>query len=121
MLAVTRRGALLLLELGNFRALLPVGSDQESMESLLKDRRELPVQVLLLAGGGHTSLNPPAWIERWRPQLSLLSVASGNEESLPPPEAQAALQGVTLLRTDWNGWIEISTDGEKMWVEVERK
>jgi hypothetical protein len=26
-----------------------------------------------------------------------------------------------LLRTDQNGWIDLSTDGKQMWVEVERK
>jgi len=26
----------------------------------------------------------------------------------------------TLLRTDRDGWIELITDGEQMWVEVER-
>jgi uncharacterized protein YraI len=31
-----------------------------------------------------------------------------------------AVQGYTLLCTDRNGWIEVSTDGEQMWVEVER-
>lgn len=30
------------------------------------------------------------------------------------------LQGYTLLRTDRNGWIELSTDGVEMWVEVEK-
>jgi hypothetical protein len=30
------------------------------------------------------------------------------------------MHGYTLLRTDRNGWIELSTDGEQMWVEVER-
>jgi len=32
-----------------------------------------------------------------------------------------ALQGFTLLRIDQNGWIELTTDGEQLWVEVERK
>ncbi len=32
-----------------------------------------------------------------------------------------ALEGYQLLRTDLNGWIEVSTDGERLWVEVERK
>jgi hypothetical protein len=31
------------------------------------------------------------------------------------------LAGTTLLRTDWNGWIEVSTDGIGMWVDVEKK
>jgi hypothetical protein len=32
-----------------------------------------------------------------------------------------AVEGYTLLRTDQNGWVQIITDGEQMWVEVERK
>jgi len=37
------------------------------------------------------------------------------------PETLEAVEGYTLLRTDQNGWIELSTDGEQMWVEVEKK
>jgi hypothetical protein len=37
------------------------------------------------------------------------------------PETLEAVQGYTLLRTDRNGWIELSTDGEQLWVEVERR
>ena len=33
----------------------------------------------------------------------------------------AAGAGGHLLRTDRKGWIELSTDGEQLWVEVERK
>jgi beta-lactamase superfamily II metal-dependent hydrolase len=51
----------------------------------------------------------------------LLSVAAGDEEGRPDPQVLQALEGHTLLRTDQNGWIELSTDGERMWVEVERK
>jgi hypothetical protein len=32
-----------------------------------------------------------------------------------------SLTGITLLRTDRNGWIEVSTDGMGMGVEVEKK
>jgi len=35
--------------------------------------------------------------------------------------ALEAIKGYTLLRTDRNGWIELTTDGEQMWVEVERR
>ena len=31
-----------------------------------------------------------------------------------------SLPGYTLLRTDQSGWIEVSTDGKRMWVAVER-
>jgi beta-lactamase superfamily II metal-dependent hydrolase len=51
----------------------------------------------------------------------LLSVAAGNPRNLPDAETLESVDGYTLLRTDQNGWIELSTDGEQMWVEVERK
>jgi len=41
-------------------------------------------------------------------------------QGLPSPETLEAVKGYNLLRTDRNGWIELSTDGEQMWVEVEK-
>jgi hypothetical protein len=48
-------------------------------------------------------------------------VGAGDERSLLDPELEAALASYTLLRTDRNGWIHLSTDGEELWVEVERQ
>jgi hypothetical protein len=31
------------------------------------------------------------------------------------------LAGQNLLRTDRNGWMELTTDGEQLWVQVERR
>jgi competence protein ComEC len=120
-LAVEPRGAALLLEWGNFRALLPVGMDFDSMTALIKDPNLTTMTALLLADGGYAPLNPPEWIERWGPQVVLLSVAAGDAQGRPDPQVLQALEGRTLLRTDRNGWIDLSTDGEQMWVEVERK
>jgi competence protein ComEC len=120
-LTVQPRGAVLLLEWGNFRALLPVGLDFDSMEALVKDQNLTTMTALLLADGGYAPLNPPEWIERWGPQVFLLSVAAGDAQGRPDPQVLEALQARTLLRTDRNGWIELSTDGEKLWVEVERR
>jgi beta-lactamase superfamily II metal-dependent hydrolase len=53
--------------------------------------------------------------------LILLSVAPGDRRNLPEPETLQAVQGYTLLRTDLNGWIGLTTDGEQTWVVVERK
>jgi beta-lactamase superfamily II metal-dependent hydrolase len=46
---------------------------------------------------------------------------SGNSSSQPSPSILDALQGYPLLRTDQNGWIELTTDGSQMWMEVERR
>ena len=120
-LATGQRGAVLLLEWGNFRALLPIGLDFDAMDALQTGNALGPVSVLLLAKSGLPALNPPEWINHLNPQLILLSVEPCNRECLPSPETLDTLEGYNLLRTDLNGWIEVTTDGEQMWVEVERK
>jgi len=76
---------------------------------------------LLLADSGYAPSNPPEWIANLRSQVVLLSVSAADKEGLPSPETLELLQGYTLLSTDRNGWIELSTDGEQMWVEAERR
>ena len=120
-LAAGEGGAVLLLEWGAFRALLPVGLDAPSLESERDSLTIGPVSVLLLAGNGTKELNPPEWLQTLQPQVVLLSVAADDRQGLPDPETLISLEGYNLLRTDRNGWIEITTDGEQMWVEVERK
>lgn len=46
------------------------------MEALMKDRRLTTMTALLLADSGYAPLNPPEWIEYWRPRVVLLSVAA---------------------------------------------
>jgi len=115
------RGAALLLEWGSFRAMLPLGLDFETLESLQADRNLTSVTALLLAESGYAPANPPEWIEGLHPSLVLLSVAADDRDGLPDRETLEAVQGYTLLRTDRDGWIHLSTDGEQMWVEVERR
>ncbi len=77
--------------------------------------------ALLPAGSGAVDLNPPEWLQGWDPQGVLPSVASGDWRARPTPEVLQNVQGRTLLRRDRNGWIELTTDGEQMWVEVDRR
>ena len=65
--------------------------------------------------------NLPEWIAKLRPLVVLLSVGMDGKRILPSPETTEIIQGYPLLRTDRNGWIEITTDGERMWVEAERR
>jgi beta-lactamase superfamily II metal-dependent hydrolase len=116
-LSTNNRGAVLLLEWRSFRLLLPMGVDAETLASMQAEPGIGPVTALLLPEGGYAPLNPPEWIEKLRPQVVLLSAVAGDLS----PETLEAVQGYTLLRTDRNGWIELVTDGEQMWVEVERR
>ena len=115
-----KRGAILLLEWENFRALLPLGAHEADYESLRMGQDIGPVTVLLLADNGYARLNPPAWINNLNPQLVLLSVAADDSAGRPDAGTLDALGGYSLLRTDQHGWIHISTNGEQMWVEIEK-
>lgn len=42
------------------------------------------------------------------------------DEAGPDAKVLDALKGYMPLRTDQNGWIELTTDGEQMWVEAAR-
>jgi beta-lactamase superfamily II metal-dependent hydrolase len=79
------------------------------------------VNVLLLADAGYAASNPPEWIANLNPELVLLSVDAADEFGMPDSEVLETIKDYDLLRTDRNGWIEIATDGEQMWVNVERK
>jgi len=55
------------------------------------------------------------------PELVVLSVDAGDQNGMPDREVLESIEDYALLRTDQNGWIEIATNGERMWVNVERK
>ncbi len=119
-LALTPRGGVLLLTYGNLRALLPFGLNADTLEQWMAgEEAPLPVNVLLLAGSGYAPLNPPEWVASLQPQVILLSVGD-NPYGLPDDDLLAALDGYPLLRTDTRGWIDLSTDGTRLWARAER-
>ena len=113
-LNVGERGAILLLEWKQFRALLPLGLDFEQMERLKLGHSIGRVDLLLLADSGYPPLNPSEWIYNLNPRVVWLA-ASGEEPSL---ELLETLQGRTLLRSDSNGWLRVVTDGENIWLQT---
>src|SRR5688572_20116596 len=115
------RGSVLLLEYENFRALLPIGMSFEAIDELRNGASVGPVSILSLADSGYAPSNPPEWITNLNPELILLSVEAGDRDGLPDAEILETIKDYALLRTDESGWVEISTNGEQMWVNVERQ
>jgi beta-lactamase superfamily II metal-dependent hydrolase len=118
--ATGARGSVLLIQYQNFRALLPIGINEGTFESLEFGNVIGSVDVLLLADSGYAPSNPSDLFENLTPQLVVLSVAAGDPDGLPSQDVLDSLEGFSLLRTDRNGWIDISTDGFEMQVVVER-
>jgi len=124
-LAVSTSGAILLVEWYNFRALLPIGVNFEMYEDLQTTSGPPLGQVtaLLIAQSGYGPATPPLWVEAIDPEIVLLSVAAGDPNGLPNPDLLTALEEdyPNIFRTDTHGWIDIATDGQQTWVEVEKK
>jgi competence protein ComEC len=114
------RGAVLLLEYQNFRALLPVGMSFEALDELRYGENIGSVSVFSLADSGYAASNPEALIVNLNPELIVLSVDAADINGMPDGETLEIVKDYALLRTDINGWIEISTNGSQMWVNVER-
>jgi competence protein ComEC len=118
--ALGDQGAALLLTYGDFRLLLAPGADPQLMTELLGQHRIDAMTAVLLPDGGYEGVNPPELVEALQSQLALISVGAGNLRDLPSPAVLQSLQGITVLRTDLNGWIELKTDGKGLQMEVER-
>ncbi len=115
------RGAILLVEWKNFRTLLPIGMSFEALDELRNGASIGPVSVLSLADAGDAASNPPEWIANLNPEIVELSVDAADQNGMPDSAVLESVKDYELLRTDQNGWIEITTNGEQMWVNVERK
>jgi hypothetical protein len=100
-LTAGKRGAILLVEWGNFRALLPLGAGFEELEALRYGRagRSAPCCWRTAAMPPPT---PPEWINNLSPQLVLLSVSARDGDGRPAPEMLENFQGYTLLRNERN-------------------
>lgn len=120
-LTVSPRGAVLLLEWQGFRTLLPIGMNFDTLTELENGKKIGTVSALLLADSGFAQVNPPEWIAALHPQVAILSVAAGDPDGLPAQSVLDELKGTSLLRTDQNGWIEITTNGRAMWVDVQKQ
>jgi competence protein ComEC len=119
-LSVSDRGAILAVEWGTFRVILPIGVDFNSFEALKYGKTFGPATALLLTESGYLPANPPEWIENLQPQMMVLSVAAGDSNGLPSAEMLKALENFTVLRTDVHGWVDLTTDGQEVWITVER-
>jgi competence protein ComEC len=119
-LADTDQGSVWRLEWDRFSLLLGPGLDADAEAALLRQGLVQPATALLLAQGGASGANSAAWLAAVNPQVVLISVAEGNAAGNPTPDVLARLLGRNVLRTDRQGAITLETDGEQLWVTVER-
>jgi competence protein ComEC len=120
-LAVSPRGAVISIEMGNFKIVLPVGVNFDVFEQLKNGAGLGPVTALLLSESGYAPANPPEWLANLNPQVAVLSVAASDPTGLPSADLLATFEKSTLLRTDIYGWIDLSSDGRRLQITSEHQ
>jgi competence protein ComEC len=109
------------VQMGQVSFLLP-GDIETPVEQALV-QAGLPAATVLKSPhhGSKTSSSEP-FLEAVNPQLAVISVGADNRFGHPSPEIleRYAERGISVLRTDERGTIELITDGRQLWVEAAR-
>jgi competence protein ComEC len=110
------------LQFGQVSFLL-TGDIEEPVEGRLV-RAGLPLSATVLKSPHHGSKtsSTDAFLEVVNPRLVVISVGQDNKFGHPVPEIleRYAEHGFTVLRTDQQGTVELTTDGQRLWVETAR-
>jgi competence protein ComEC len=105
---------------GEFSALLTGDAGAQAEAQLAARRAPLGSTVLKVAHHGSKFSTSEEFVRSVDPLLAVIQVGAGNDYGHPSPETLARLAEQTILRTDENGAIEVTSDGRQMWVETEQ-
>lgn len=102
---------------GGVRVLLMADATQNVEHKLVeKEKRNLASQVIKVGHHGWTDATSKAFLDCVKPEIAVISVGKGNRYGYPSTAVVEQIQsrGTTLLRTDVDGTIVLTTDGEKI-------
>jgi competence protein ComEC len=110
------------LRLGRISFLLPGDIEAPVERNLVWSHAPLAATVLKSPHHGSKTSSSEAFLEAVNPQVVVISVGADNQFGHPSPEVldRYAERGSSIFRTDEHGTIEFSTDGQRLWVEMER-
>ncbi len=108
----------LLLEYGQFRALLTGDSERDELQYWLQHDSVPQVTVIKVAHHGSANGTTTAWIEATRPQVAVISVGAGNSYGHPSLEVIEQWQGAgaRVYRTDQNGAVIIQAQRDGSYI-----
>ncbi len=108
---VGERGSVLWLSWGNFSALLPIGKVDDQRLSLPENP-----DVLLIMEDMKTDEFPLDQIQVWSPKVVLFTLENADLPLQGEHEIITFLADYPVLSTVEYQWVQISTDGEALWV-----
>ncbi len=121
---IDNNGIVLRLKIGEVSFLLTADIMWEAEFELITCRANLTSTVLKVAHHGSGTSTTSEFLAVVSPQLAIISVGEGNPFGHPSDEVMGRLEQKlgqeNIYRTDEHGTIEFITDGERLWVRVER-
>jgi len=93
---------------------------EEAERQILYQGHKLNSTVLKVAHHGSATSTSAHFLAAVDPQVAVICVGEDNPFGHPSDEVLARLSGVSVYRTDKKGTITFTTDGQRLWVEVER-
>jgi competence protein ComEC len=78
--------------------------------------------VLKVPHHGSDTSSTAAFLDAVQPQIAVVSVGANNPYHHPSPTVIDRLEqdGSMVLRTDQEGTVSMSTDGEHLWIDTQR-
>jgi competence protein ComEC len=121
---IDNNGVVLHISMDEVSFLLTADIMWEAEFELITHRASLTSTVLKVAHHGSDTSTTAEFLAVVNPQLAVISVGDENRFGHPTPEVMERLEGKLdpqkIYRTDEQGTIEFTTDGERLWVRVER-
>lgn len=121
---VDNNGIVLKISDGTVSFLLTADIMQEAEGELTINRANLECTVLKVGHHGSDTSTTPEFMAVASPRIAVICVGADNKFGHPDDDVLARLTQFVgedyIYRTDLQGTIEFITDGERLWVEVER-
>ncbi|MGB9630342.1 MAG: ComEC/Rec2 family competence protein, partial [Thermodesulfobacteriota bacterium] len=113
---INNQSLVMKLKFKNIQVLLTGDIEEEAEYRMLMEGLPLKADVLKIPHHGSLSSSTLPFLQRVQPIYAILSAGNRNRGRLPHPEVLKRYEslGIKVLRTDQQGAISITTDGEKM-------
>ena len=119
---IDNNSLVLRLEYGTISFLLAADIKSETEWELVRERAPLASTVLKVAHHGSDTSTTSEFLSVVNPQAAVISIGADNDYGLPDDEVldrlTARIGQDNMFRTDEQGTITFTTDGETLWVEV---
>lgn len=116
---INNNSAIVNIEYGNFKSIFMGDAEKASEMALLERNIKLKSNLLRVGHHGSDTSTTDVFLDRVKPEYSVVSVGKDNRYGHPDNEVIKRLEsiGSQIFRTDQDGNIKISTDGIEIKIE----